>query len=136
MRQRGKIVRPIDTPRLTAATVGVSRKMGEVLNQAGAQWEPRLLANLYASAALQADDAHGEEHDLISQHYGISKADLVLVLDLATGTLDGRHAVPNGIHNDCPDCDAAFALGRICNTVEWTSAPLWRRDRPGGRPGR
>jgi hypothetical protein len=36
VRQRGKIVRPIDTPRLTAATVGVSRKMGEVLNQAGA----------------------------------------------------------------------------------------------------
>lgn len=127
MRQRGKIVRPIDTPRLTAATVGVSRKMGEVLNQAGAQWEPRLLANLYASAALAADDAHGEEHEMISQHYGIVKADLVLVLDLATSSLDGRHAVPNGIHNNCPSCDAAFALGRLRNTVEWTSAPTWRR---------
>ena len=83
MRQRGKIVRPIDTPRLTAATVGVSRKMGEVLNQAGAQWEPRLLANLYAASALEADDAHGEEHDLISQHYGLSKVDLIAVLGLA-----------------------------------------------------
>lgn len=134
MRQRGKIVRPIDTPRLTAATVGVSRKMGEVLNSAGAQWEPRLLSNLYASAALEADDAHGEAYDLVSQHYGISKADLVLVLDLAASALDGRHAVPNGIHDNCPHCDAAFALGRICNTVEWTSAPTWPRDRPGGRP--
>jgi hypothetical protein len=26
MRARGKIVRPVDTPRLTAATTGVSRK--------------------------------------------------------------------------------------------------------------
>jgi hypothetical protein len=57
VRQRGKIVRPIDTPRLAAATAGVSRKMGDVLNRAGAQWEPRLLANLYAASALEADDA-------------------------------------------------------------------------------
>jgi hypothetical protein len=134
VRQRGKIVRPLDTPRLTAATVGVSRTMGDVLNQAAAQWEPRLLANLYAGAALEADDAHAEEHDLICQHYGISKTDLILVLDLAASALDGRHAVPNHIHDNCPSCDAAFALGRICNTVEWTSAPTWRRDRPGGRP--
>lgn len=40
--------------------------MGDVLNRAGAQWEPRLLANLYPAAALQADDGHGEEHDQIS----------------------------------------------------------------------
>jgi hypothetical protein len=66
VRQRGKIIRPIDTPRLTAASIGVSRKMGEVLNHAGADWEPRLLANLYAAAALAADDAHGDEHGLIS----------------------------------------------------------------------
>jgi hypothetical protein len=45
--------------------------MGDVLNHAEAQWEPRLLANLYAAAALHADDAHGAEHDLITQHYGI-----------------------------------------------------------------
>jgi hypothetical protein len=128
VRQRGKIVRPIDTPRLTAATVGVSRKMGEVLNQAGAQWEPRLLANLYAAAALEADDAHGEEHDLISQHYGISKSDLVAVLDLASSALDGRHAAPGQIHDNCPSCDAVFALGRIRNSVEWTSGRRWKRS--------
>jgi hypothetical protein len=128
VRQRGKIVRPIDTPRLTAATVGISRKMAEVLNQAGAQWEPRLLANLYAASALGADDAHGEEHDLISQHYGISKSDLVAVLDLASGALDGRHAAPGQIHDNCPSCDAAFALARIRNSVEWTSAPARRRS--------
>ena len=80
----------------------------------------------------EADDPHGEEHDLISQHYGISKADLVLVLDLASSALDGRHAIPNGIHDNCPACDAAFPLGRIVNTVEWTSAPTWRRDRRTG----
>ena len=128
MRQRGKIVRPIDTPRLTAATVGVSRKIGEVLNQAGAQWEPRLLANLYAASALEADDAHGEEHDLISQHYGISKSDLIAVLDLASSALDRRHAAPGQIRDHCPSCDAAFALGRIRNSVEWTSARAWKRS--------
>ena len=58
MRQHDRIVRPIDTPRLTAASRGVSQRMGDVLNRAGAQWEPRLLANLYA-AALHADEAHG-----------------------------------------------------------------------------
>jgi hypothetical protein len=136
VRQRGKIVRPIDTPRLTAATVGGQPQDGQVLNQTGAQWGPRLLANLYPSAALEADDDHGEEHDLISQHYGISRADLELVLDLASSALDGRHAVPNGIHDNCPHCDAAFALGRILNTVVWTSAPAWKQARPGGRPGR
>jgi hypothetical protein len=47
-------------PRLTAATVGSAARWGDVLNQAGAQWELRLLANLYAAPALQADDAHGE----------------------------------------------------------------------------
>jgi hypothetical protein len=127
VRQRGKIVRPSDTSRLTAATVGVSRKMGEVLNRAGAQWEPRLLANLYAAAALEADDAHGEEHDLISQHYGISKTDLIAVIDLAASAVNPGHAVPGQIHDSCPGCDAAFALGRIRNCVEWTSAPSWPR---------
>ena len=126
MRQRGKIVRPIDTPRLTAATVGVSRKMGDVLNRAGAQWDPRLLANLYA-AALEADDAYGEEHDLISQHYGISKTDLTTVIDLAAGALDGRHAAPGQLHGNCPSCDAALAVGRVRNCVERTSAPRWQR---------
>jgi hypothetical protein len=50
--------------------------MGDVLNHAGAQWEPRLLASLYAAAALAADDAHGEEHagasiDAVPSHGGI-----------------------------------------------------------------
>ena len=97
--------------------------MAEVLNQAIAQWEPRLLANLYAASAIEADDAHGEEPDLVSQHYGIRKADL----DLASSALDGRHATPDQIHDNCPSCDAAFALGRIRNSVEWTSAPAWKR---------
>jgi hypothetical protein len=127
VRQRGKIVRPIDTPRLTAATVGISRKMGDVLNRAGAQWEPRLLASLYAAAALEADDAHGEEHDLISQHYGISKSDLIAVIDLAESAVDPGHASPGQLHDSCPSCDAAFALGRVRNCVEWTSAPGWNR---------
>ena len=60
MKAPPRIVRPVATPRLTAAEVGVSRKMGEVLNRAGARWEPRLLASLYAAAAVTADDAYGD----------------------------------------------------------------------------
>ena len=130
MRDRAKIVRPIDTPRLQAATVGVSRKMGDVLNRASADWEPRLLASLYAAAALEADDGHGSEHDLITQHYGIKRVDLVAVLTLAGTALDGRHAVPGELHGDCPHCAAAFALGRVRSSVEWTAVPEDQRDRP------
>lgn len=121
MRAHGKIVRPIATPRLTAAAVGVSRKMGDVLNQASAQWEPRLLASLYAAAALEADDAHGSEHDLITQQHGIGRADLAAVLRLAADALDGQHAVAGAVHADCPRCDAAFALGRVRNAAQWTA---------------
>jgi hypothetical protein len=81
--------------------------MGEVLNHAGAQWE--LLANLYAAAALAADDAHGEEHGLISQHYGISKTDLILVLDLAATAVEPGHAAPGQLHDNCSSCDAILA---------------------------
>ena len=48
MRARGKIVRPLDTPRMTAAKVSVNCRMADVLNQARAQWEPWLLASIYA----------------------------------------------------------------------------------------
>jgi hypothetical protein len=123
MQARDKIVRPVDTPRLTAATVGVSRKMGDVLNRAGAQWEPRLLANLYAAAALEADDAHGAEHDLITQHHGITCTDLSAVLQLAGRALDGRHGAAGDLHGDCPECGAVFALGRVRNALEWTGSP-------------
>jgi hypothetical protein len=97
--------------------------MGEVLNRAAAQWEPRLLANLYASAALEADDAHGEEHELITQHYGIKRPDLAALIELAATGVDGRHAVPGKLHQDCPNCAAVFALGRIRNALDWTTAP-------------
>ena len=101
--------------------------MGDVLNHAGADWEPRLLANLYAGAALAADDAYGEEHGLISQHYGIGRTDLIAVLDLAATAIEPGHAVPNHLHDNCPSCEAALALGRLRNCIEWTSAPGWRR---------
>ena len=55
---------------------------------------------------------------LMSQHYGISKSDLIAVLDLAASALDGRHAAPGQIHDGCPSCDAAFALVGIRNSVE------------------
>ena len=83
---------------------------GDVLKHAGAQWEPRLLANLYAAAALHPDDAHGEEHDLITQHYGIPKSDLVIAVNHAAVLIVGR---PGGTseHGDCPGCLHSLALG-------------------------
>ena len=116
-----KIVRPVDTRRLTAAALGVSRRMADVLNRSSARWEPRLLASLYAAAALEADDAHGTEHQLITQHHGIQHADLVAVLALAGEALDGQHAVTGRLHQDCARCSAVLALGRVRNAVEWTA---------------
>jgi hypothetical protein len=72
---------------------------------------------------LEADDAHGEEHELITQHYGIKRPDLAALIELAATGVDGRHAVPGKLHQDCPNCAAVFALGRIRNALDWTTAP-------------
>lgn len=121
MPDRPTIVRPIDTPRLNAAGRGVSTKMGEVLNHANADWNPQLLAGLYAAAALEADDAHAAERGLITQHHGIARGDLTAALDLAQQALDGQHAAPGKLHPRCPSCEAALALGRVRNAVDWTA---------------
>jgi hypothetical protein len=88
------------------------------------------LANLYAAAALRADDAHGEEHDLITQHYGILKSDLMIVIDLAAASVVGRHG-GSPEHGDCPGCLKSLALGRVRNAIEWTAAPSWDETSPG-----
>jgi hypothetical protein len=38
---------------------------------------------LYAAAAVQADDADGAEHDLVTQHDDVRRDDLAAVVDLA-----------------------------------------------------
>jgi hypothetical protein len=97
--------------------------MADVLNRASAQWEPRLLASIYAAAALEADDAHGREHHLVTQHYGIRYEDLMLVIAMAAETVDGQHATTGKLHRQCVRCDAVLALGRVQNAAEWTAAP-------------
>jgi hypothetical protein len=116
-----KIVRPLDTPRLMAAERGVSAAMGNVLNRVGETWNTRVLARLYASAALAADDRHGREHKLITQHHGIAEPDLLDVIALAVPP--ARHGVTGEVHPGCPDCRRVFALGRVRNAVLWTGAP-------------
>lgn len=32
--------------------------------------------------------------------------------------LEGHHAVPGQLHNDCPSCAAAMALGRVRSSVD------------------
>lgn len=66
----------------------------------------------------------GPRHDLIMQHYGILKSDLVIVVDLATALVVGRHG-GSGEHGDFPGCLHSLALGRVPNAIEWTSAPGW-----------
>src|SRR4051812_25376835 len=102
MPDRPTIVRPVDTPRLNAAKRGVSAKMGAVLNRTGAGWNPELLAAPYAAAALEADDGHAGERDLITQHHGIARPDLVAVLELAAGAVDGEHGTAGRLHRGCP----------------------------------
>ena len=66
----------------------------------------------------------GPKHDLITQHYGILKSDLVIVVDLAAASVVGRHG-GSGEHGDFPGCLHSLALGRVRNAIEWTSAPGW-----------
>jgi hypothetical protein len=101
--------------------------MGDVLNRAGAQWEPRLLASLYAAAALGADDAHGEEHDLITQHYGILKSDLMIVVDLAAASIVGM-AAPAGI------TATVRAASTRCPSAGFGMPSTGPRPRAGTRP--
>ena len=97
--------------------------MADVLNRASAQWGPRLLASIYAAAALEGDDAHGREHQLVTQHYGIRYDDLLLVLSMRPTLRDGEHAITGKLHWHCARCDAVLALGLVQNAAEWTAAP-------------
>ena len=66
----------------------------------------------------------GPRHDLITQHYGILKSEIVIVVDLAAASVVGRHG-GSGEHGDFPGCLHSLALGRVRNAIEWTSAPGW-----------
>ncbi len=71
-----------------------------------------------------SSQTRGPRHDLITQHYGILKSDLVIVVDLAAASVVGRHG-GSGEHGDFPGCLHSLALGRVRNAIEWTSAPGW-----------
>ena len=60
----------------------------------------------------------------LTQHYGILKSDLVIVIDLAAASVVGRHG-GSGEHGDFPGCLHSLALGRVRDAIEWTSAPGW-----------
>ena len=79
---------------------------------------------------MHADDARDEEHDLITQHYGILKSDLLIVVDLAAASIVGRHG-GSGEHGDCPGCLHSLAFGWVRNAIEWTLAPGWDQASPG-----
>ena len=69
----------------------------------------------------------GQDHELLPNHeLAAEEVDLVQ-LDPDRLTLPQPGAGPEHDQRPCPNCDAAFALGRIRNSVEWTSAPAWKR---------
>jgi hypothetical protein len=95
--------------------------LGTRSGRANLRTDVRSRARLYASAALAADDKHGREHKLITQHHGITEPDLLDVIALAVPP--SGHGVTGEVHPGCPDCRRVFALGRVRNAVMWTGAP-------------
>jgi hypothetical protein len=60
-------------------------------------------------ATLEADDAHGAKYDLITQHYAISRTDLLAVVQLVAQALGDRRSLPGALDTGCPQCGAALA---------------------------
>jgi hypothetical protein len=106
------IVREPDLPRIAAATRAVLAEFERLRDLTGHR--PDILARLYAGRALTADDDHGRAHGLVVQADELRWAELEHLVRLAESRLEpGQHADVGTWHQDCPDCQAVLAIGRI-----------------------
>lgn len=129
--------------RVAAAAAAVLAEVERVRGLVGDR--PELLAHLYGSAAVRADDEWGRSAGLVVQADELRWAELEQLLRLASAGVDaGRH--PGGLagHAGCRHCAAAAALAGVRGRVpgqhqpgpagpgEACSSPL----APGRRQGR
>ena len=106
------IVREPDLPRLTAAGAAVLTEM-ERLTAAGVD-RADLVAGLFATRALVADDQHGRNPGIVVQADTLRWDELEDLAGLAGPVLDPtRHAGTGTWHPACPACRGAQAAARI-----------------------
>lgn len=106
------IVREPDLPRLSAAKRAVEAEIERLRDLPPDRAD--ILAALYGSAAVVADDDHGRVHGAVIQADGLRWAELDDLARLAEPLLDPRaHAGPAAWHLDCAGCRAAQAASRI-----------------------
>jgi hypothetical protein len=134
------IVREPDLTRIAAATRAVLAEFDRLRELTGHR--PDILARLYAARAVAADDDHGAARGLVVQADELRWAELDQLVRLAEAQLEpGRHADVGTWHQDCPDCQAVLAIGRIRARHRYRSVsprsppPPAAGQRGGGRPG-
>ncbi len=107
-----RIAREPDLPRIAAATRAVLAEFERLRDLTGHR--PEVLARLYAGRAVAADDDHGRAHGLVVQADELRWTELEHLVRLAETRLEpGQHADVGTWHQDCPDCQAVLAIGRI-----------------------
>jgi hypothetical protein len=105
--------------RLQAVGRAVGRARDRVTAQLGNQPTPEIVAQIYARAAVEADDAHGRHRGLIVQDDGVAWSELTdLRIMLAAFADDSAHGSPGSWHPDCGSCDAAMAYRKLAAQIE------------------
>jgi hypothetical protein len=116
------IVREPELPRVAAAARALTPELERLRSAVGDRTD--LLATLYASRALAADDEHGRVHGLVIQADGLLWPELSDLARLADPALDpARHGGTGTWHPECPECRGTLAAARV---------HAWRRFRTVG----
>jgi hypothetical protein len=120
------IVRAPELPRVSAAARALAPDLEDLRAAVGHRTD--LLAGLYASRALAADDEHGRGHGLVVQADGLLWPELTDLAWLASPALDpARHGGTGTWHPGCRECRGALAAARVA---------AWRRYRTIGPSSR
>jgi hypothetical protein len=123
------IVREPDLPRIAAATRAVLAEFERLHELAGHR--PDILARLYAVRAVTADDDHGRAQGLVVQADELRWTELEHLVRLAETRLEpGAHGEVGTWHQDCPDCQAVLAIGRIRARHRYRTVSPRQRARP------
>lgn len=106
------IVREPELPRVSAAARALRPDLEGLRAAVGDRTD--LLAGLYASRALAADDRHGRGHGLVVQADGLLWQELADLAWLAEPSLDpSRHGGTGTWHPGCRECSGALAAARV-----------------------
>ena len=106
------IVREPELPRVSAAARALAPDLEPLRSAVGDRTD--LLAGLYASRALAADDDHGRGHGLVVQADALLWPELTDLAWIAGASLDpARHGGTGTWHPTCRECRAAQAAARV-----------------------